>query len=38
LLFAIWEWRFAMLDLVFVVITIVFFGVAWAYVHGCERV
>jgi len=27
-----------MLDLLFVVITVVFFSVAWAYVRGCERV
>ena len=32
------SWRYAMLDLLFVVITVVFFSVAWAYVRGCERV
>jgi len=26
-----------MLDLFFVVITILFFGIAWAYVRGCDR-
>ena len=25
-----------MLDVVFIVVTVVFFGVAWAYVHGCD--
>jgi hypothetical protein len=24
-------------DLVFVVVTLVFFAIAWAYVHGCDR-
>jgi len=26
-----------MLDVVFIVTTAVFFGVGWAYVHGCDR-
>jgi hypothetical protein len=38
LLSAVSERRTAMLDLLFVAITVVFFGVAWAYVRGCERV
>ncbi len=25
-----------MLDLVFVVVTVVFFAVSWAYVQGCD--
>ena len=32
------RWRYAMLDLLFVVLTVGFFAVAWAYVRGCERV
>jgi hypothetical protein len=26
-----------MLDVIFIVTTAVFFGVGWAYVHGCDR-
>ena len=26
-----------MLDLIFIAVTVVFFGVAWAYVLGCDR-
>jgi len=26
-----------MLDTIFIVSTVVFFGVAWAYVVGCDR-
>ena len=26
-----------MLDAIFIVSTVVFFGVAWAYVLGCDR-
>jgi len=26
-----------MMDVVFIVVTIVFFGAALAYVHGCEK-
>ena len=25
-----------MLDAVFITVTVVFFAVAWAYVHGCD--
>jgi hypothetical protein len=32
------RWRSTMLDLLFVVLTVGFFAVAWAYVRGCERV
>jgi hypothetical protein len=27
-----------MLDVIFIVSTVVFFGVAWVYVLGCDRV
>ena len=27
-----------MLDVIFIVSTVVFFGAAWAYVLGCDRV
>jgi len=26
-----------MADLAFIVVTVVFFAVAWAYAHGCDR-
>ena len=26
-----------MLDAIFILATVVFFGVAWAYVRGCDR-
>jgi hypothetical protein len=28
----------AMLDVLFVALTVAFFAVAWAYVRGCERI
>jgi hypothetical protein len=31
------SWRCCMADLVFILVTVVFFAVAWAYVDGCEK-
>jgi hypothetical protein len=37
--FAERDWRrHEMLDVLFIVITIAFFALAWAYVRGCDRV